>query len=502
MKYILSLLTILLPYILLSQSDFDFNHYPLLKHKGEKPNGIVLHTEKLVFDYFEKSGLLTSNSRRNKIKKYLENSNYTGGAIGLRESLLINDPISAYLNKIKDVLLKDDPELKDEINIYVSRAASVNAGMLINGTMVVNLGLVARATSEAELAYIIAHEIAHYKLGHHVQKFLQNYDVIRTRSKEQKYDYEYKLKSILGYSRTKEYEADSLGAMYFFNSAYHLDGITETFNTLRFDHTPIKEVEFDKAFFDVDAFKIPREFFLEKVDPIKVKQFGEDTYRTHPNVDARKDRLTWEIEQRENTDRKRYLVSEEEFKIVQTLARFEEIDVEYHNEDFCSAIYNAYILLQEYPESEYLNVTIGKSLFQLSTYKTNNEFFKTTRFYNWKKGESQQVHYLLKKLSKKQLNALAIVQLHKLKGLYPDNPAFEKMETSLWEDMLVKNKITKEFLLKEHSEIKVNPEETASLSGNDLKRFYARKYRNFYARPLSQMVKTGVFDTYIDSIQE
>lgn len=54
----------------------------------------------------------------------------------------------------------------DELRFYVLDTPSFNAGMAPNGMMVINSGLLLRIESEAELAFVMAHEYRHYEGEH------------------------------------------------------------------------------------------------------------------------------------------------------------------------------------------------------------------------------------------------------------------------------------------------------------------------------------------------
>lgn len=86
--------------------------------------------------------------------------------------MVFNDP---YLeNYIYGLIAKIAPEnLIDcrpgNVNILLLDSHEMNACMFSNGTMVVNVGMLASLHSEDELVAVLAHEIAHFVLDHSVQ---------------------------------------------------------------------------------------------------------------------------------------------------------------------------------------------------------------------------------------------------------------------------------------------------------------------------------------------
>lgn len=78
------------------------------------------------------------------------------------------------LNKyIKDIACKLAPEYCEDINTHILRVPYFNASMAPNGTMVIWSGLLLRATSEAQVASVIGHEIGHYLRRHSLQRMRQ-----------------------------------------------------------------------------------------------------------------------------------------------------------------------------------------------------------------------------------------------------------------------------------------------------------------------------------------
>lgn len=63
------------------------------------------------------------------------------------------------------------PERCSGVRIYVLRDASFNAAMYPNGMLVIHTGALLRLRTEAELAFVLGHEFAHYEERHGLQAF-------------------------------------------------------------------------------------------------------------------------------------------------------------------------------------------------------------------------------------------------------------------------------------------------------------------------------------------
>ncbi len=72
---------------------------------------------------------------------------------------------------IRSIVCKLSKEHCNHLRIYIVRTPHFNASMAPNGTMQVWTGLLLRAENEAQLAYILGHEIGHYVRRHTVQQW-------------------------------------------------------------------------------------------------------------------------------------------------------------------------------------------------------------------------------------------------------------------------------------------------------------------------------------------
>jgi predicted Zn-dependent protease len=81
----------------------------------------------------------------------------------------VTDPV--LNNYVKNITCKLAGEYCPHIRVYILRNPHFNAGMYPNGMMHVWSGLLLRTTSEAELAAVLAHEIAHFLRSHQITQW-------------------------------------------------------------------------------------------------------------------------------------------------------------------------------------------------------------------------------------------------------------------------------------------------------------------------------------------
>jgi predicted Zn-dependent protease len=161
-----------------------------------------------------------------------------------RSSSIINDPvISEYVNRIaQNLVLHSDSKVPFTIKVIDSD--DVNAFALPGGYLYVNRGLLEAADNEAEVAGVIAHEIAHVAARHGVEQAskgeLLNYASIPLIFMggwggyivQQVAGLAVPL-TFLKFSRGAEKEADRLGAQYMWASGYDPNALITFFEKLQ-----------------------------------------------------------------------------------------------------------------------------------------------------------------------------------------------------------------------------------------------------------------------------
>lgn len=161
-----------------------------------------------------------------------------------QQAKMIDDPvITEYVNRVgQNIVLHSDAKIPFTIKVIDSD--EVNAFALPGGFFFVNKGLILAADNEAELAGVMAHEIAHVAARHAMenQGKLQaiNYGLLATiifggpiaSTIAQNAGGFGQLLSFLQFSRSAESEADSLGVQYLYASGYDGTAMSTMFEKL------------------------------------------------------------------------------------------------------------------------------------------------------------------------------------------------------------------------------------------------------------------------------
>ncbi|MGK7958585.1 MAG: M48 family metalloprotease [Crocosphaera sp.] len=139
---------------------------------------------------------------------------------------LIEDPeVTEYINEIGQKLAKVAGRDEFEYEFFVVMDKNINAFALPGGKIFINAGAIARTTSEAEIAGLLAHELAHSVLSHGFQQMTQG---ALTSSVVDYIPYVGGIASnlaILSYSRGMEEQADLFGTRLLAATGYSADGL-------------------------------------------------------------------------------------------------------------------------------------------------------------------------------------------------------------------------------------------------------------------------------------
>jgi predicted Zn-dependent protease len=161
-----------------------------------------------------------------------------------RQSKVVNDPIvSEYINRIGQNLVRNS-DAKVPFTIKVIEDPTVNAFALPGGFFFVQTGLILKADTEAELAGVMAHEIAHVAARHGTRQAtrmdiaqLATLPLIFMGGAAAYGIYEASgllvPLSFLHFSRAFEAEADYLGVQYMYKTGYDPGAFVDFFEKIQ-----------------------------------------------------------------------------------------------------------------------------------------------------------------------------------------------------------------------------------------------------------------------------
>jgi hypothetical protein len=410
---------------------YDLNHFQGLQAVGTLPPDFKKSLDDLYSEDRQRVRDYTDGKLPNADKvlqsSYYVNELMTSGRV------IYGDPISCMVERVADTLLHDYPELRKELRFYTVKTPAVNAFATGQGIIFVNTGLVAQLQDEAQLAYILSHEIVHYLKKH-------NWEQITIQDKSNSRNVRKEVSSFLrmhNRSREMENQADSLGLlMFFMPSAYNTDVVNSVFDVLQYSYLPFDELPLDSTFFATQYYKLSGDYFLKKVDPITATDDYDDSKSTHPNLLKRRTLAEDIIAQNTHKGTKHYVVTTpEEFANLRTLARFECIRQCLIANDYPRALYDSYVLQKQLPNNLFLKKTLAQSLYALSRYQTERADDELVDNYKNYEGELQQAYYFLHKVKGDDLAILALRQVWKAHQADPTDTRLTSMASTLAVDL-------------------------------------------------------------------
>ncbi len=348
--------------------------------------------------------------------------------------ILYGTELNQYIDHIADQLLAKNPDLRKEIDIYILEVPEVNAYSLKNGTILINMGMLAQVTNEAELAFVIAHEIAHYSERH---------GTLDPKNKSKNKDVVTDYLQTHQYSRDQEFAADRVGlTQYFKNSSYSFDVLDGIFDVLLFSNLPFDEIPFERSEVETGFYSFPENYFLKTVATISNRSAIVDTFLTHPNIEKRRAAVKALTQSFSNENRKRFVQSEEDFYRIRDLARFSCIEYYLIRHQYDRAIYNIHVLQQQFPDNEYLESAMVSALYGASKHKSEGSISSTYKSYKNVEGEMQQVSYFMSKMNRLEYSLLALRKAWAAREKHPDDPYLNSITKELLQDIFVKQKKT------------------------------------------------------------
>lgn len=417
-----------------------FCQYEPFDSKGDIPKDFTTYSYQKYKKELENVDRKSKRRSRKNQKEFFLESNF--GIDDLLQSgyVMFNDPISEYVNEIANVLLENEPELKGKLRFYTVRSSSVNAFATNQGIVIVNMGLIAQLKNEAQLAFILAHEISHFKEKHALKFYLESKEIDRKNSRNilRRKKFENTLTKNQ-FSKEQESEADELGLELFLKSKYNLNAVKGAFDVLQYAYLPLADVPFNKSYFEDEYLVFKEDYHLNTIDPISTEVDEEDEESTHPSLPKRRIAADNIIRKNSNENRVDYVISESRFKELKKRARYELLEYQLRDYAFYESLYNAYSLQKEFPEDLHLKKVIAKSLYGFTKMRNARQFSDYRLRHKKTEGEMGRVVYFINELEKFEMNALALRYAYLLKDEFKDDVVFQDMIKDLCQDMVNKH---------------------------------------------------------------
>lgn len=346
--------------------------------------------------------------------------------------VLYGDTVTQYIEKVAQTLLKNDPQLKEQLTFFTLKSNLVNAISTHQGYIFVTTGLLSHLHNESELAFVLAHEIAHFTKKHSLSSAkLQN----RLFDEKNDDDFEDRVKTVYQYSRENEMEADELGMKLYLSAGYGFDFGLDALALLEHADEHFVSIQTNPQWFESDFWKIQsteapatsglvvpgkldaRAAFAwpKNFPPLPKVEIGGAEFKTHPDVVDRLRKVEEvfasefdkpaQINPFKSTD-------STYFHHVQQRAWVEDVMSHIRQAHFVDALYLAYGLDSIMPHQDFSVDARAMAWYGLLHHKSNGEDLNAFGLYeslaNLNAPQTKDLNVVLNGLTKEQFAVLAV----------------------------------------------------------------------------------------------
>lgn len=414
----------------------NFNDYSTLLSKGKIPEDFTKLTYNKLQDDLKEG---RDELKKGQEKIFFEGTNYAIDEILHSGLVVYGDELTNYITEIADHLLKNNSQLRSKLRFYTLKSNAANAFSTDQGIVFVTTGLISQLTSEAQLAFVLAHEISHYTEKHVVATFDW-----KTKNNRQ----DSRIERLSQYSKEKEFVADKLGIRLYNEAGYSESEIFSTFDVLMYSYLPFDELEFPLNYFNSDKIYVPINLFPAKKYEITAVEDYDDENNSHPNIKKRKEAAEIEVGAFANWGKSTNILGASRFTSVRNIARFESVRTDILDANYGDALYSIFLLEKEFPNSLYLNRTKAQIWMNLMLYKSENLTSKTIDKTSDLEGESATLHFFLKKLTKDGMNTMSLRQIYDIHIAYPQDEEISAIYSKFVKDLFESAKFKSEIYSK------------------------------------------------------
>ncbi len=314
------------------------------------------------------------------------------------------DEITEYVKSVAAKILENDPSTFAKLRFYTVQSTETNALSTQQGIIFVTTGLISQLVNEAQLAYVLAHEISHYTENH----ILESYEWRKQNRKGSTYS------QLANYSKEHELEADRKAVDLYKNAGYSFDELVNTFDVLMYSYLPFDEIAVKKEFYNIPKIYFGDEKFATKEYLITAVEDYNDELSSHPNIKTRKEETLKAAEGLSDWGTTVQHLSINKFKQVRSIARFESLRIEQMNHHFARALYLVFLLEKDFPKSAHIQEMKAFSWYGLGAYYDAGKKTSTVPRLKTAEGESAKMFHFLNELKRDELNALALRNIYEV----------------------------------------------------------------------------------------
>lgn len=360
--------------------------------------------------------------------------------------IIDDDSLEGYVLSVISRIVKKNGLHPSERQVLITKDPEVNARSLGSGVFLVNIGLLARVYSEGQLAFTLAHEMAHDELNHvlksakwqvenNINKKVENKArAIATKNNEAE-----DLRDLLGLlyanserRRKAEFQADSVALMYIQNAGYSDISSLKLLDILEKPGDAKYPVDLEFLLpLHHDEYPLQDEWFAGRTYPFTKDStrhpfIAFDSLLTHPEIEKRKSRIRSFLQFNEDVSSPS---QEAMAKAMILLSEFEAIASAYELRYDTKVFHDCLALLTRYPKNSYLISRVGAVLIRLYEWK-NGSLMNSGGSYPHKMSEPMRL--LSSFIANIRLKELGDVAYYFFKNERNFNPSDQSHQYLLW----------------------------------------------------------------------
>jgi Zn-dependent protease with chaperone function len=343
--------------------------------------------------------------------------------------------VNNYLQLLVREIVQNNKELsKLNLRVLFSRDWWPNAYSMGDGTIAINAGIIVFLQNEAELAFIICHELAHYYLKHStksIDKYVQtiNSEVFQKELKDiskKEFGVNKALEKLSKgvvfnsrkHSRDNEAEADYYAYKFISKTNFNANGIITCLQLLdKIDDSLLTKPLQINLVLNNSSYPFKKRWIEEessifsemKNDDVGSKN-ENDSLKTHPDCTKRIALLKDSISLISNASKKYFTSSEVDFTKLKNKIFIESIEYCYDNNQFSRNLYYTLLLLQEKKEEPFAIYSIARCFNAIYEKQKNHKLGLAIDVEN--NQYNSDYNLLLKMLSRLSLPEIAAINYH------------------------------------------------------------------------------------------
>ena len=318
--------------------------------------------------------------------------------------IMDSDNLTAYMRGIVKRIQEKNPSIADrKFKLFTYRTLVPNASSHGGGLLLINLDMIQKLSSEAQLAFVIGHEIGHDVLNHVMDgivkraQYLDDMDFKQElkRLKYLTYNSNKEIENLYlrvmarfgEHSRENETQADSISLMLCHNAGYSAYASVISVGKLDSLDEPLysDSIAFH-ANFDFKECAFKREWLKAEDNDLGGNLDSiykiPDSLKTHPDCKLRADNLRALIRAKKFSDDSLAPDTASGYDPFRKIAQFEAVETSMNGSYYSQALFDALQLRTHFPENLYLKCAISNSLFELYEAEKNHRFSEVCDFPN------------------------------------------------------------------------------------------------------------------------